>query len=280
MEYYIWCDESDKEGEYYTNFYGGILIESTHLKTVLSMMNHIKADLDIIEEIKWQKVNNYTFGKYIKLVDFIFDLLDKNLIKIRIFFKNKQFVPVGLTKEQQKAEFPILYYQFIKYGFGLQFSNCNKEDVYLKIQLDNIPLKGADKKVFFEHLYRLNNDDDIRGANIHIRKGDIFEVDSKEHLPLQCMDLILGSMCFRLNNKHKEKIDNTNRRGKRTVLKEKVYKHINKRLRNLRPNFNIGESTGFVDIGERWSQSYRHWSFRPSNYIRDLSHSKSSNKKE
>lgn len=35
------------------------------------------------------------------------------------------------------------------------------------------------------------------------------------------MDLILGAICFRLNNKHKVKDSNTNRRGKRTILKEK-----------------------------------------------------------
>jgi hypothetical protein len=28
MTYYIWFDESDKEGEFYSNFYGGILIKS------------------------------------------------------------------------------------------------------------------------------------------------------------------------------------------------------------------------------------------------------------
>ena len=27
--YYIWFDESDKEGEFYSNFYGGILIKVT-----------------------------------------------------------------------------------------------------------------------------------------------------------------------------------------------------------------------------------------------------------
>ncbi|GAB6120422.1 DUF3800 domain-containing protein [Dysgonomonas termitidis] len=280
MVYYIWFDESDKEGEYYTNFYGGILIESTNLKNVISMMNDITRELDITEEIKWQKVNNHTFKRYIKLVDFIFDLLSENLIKIRIFFKNKQYVPIGLTKEQQKAEFPILYYQFIKHGFGLRYSNKEKSNIYLKIHLDNIPLKGEDKKTFIKHLYELNKDTELKKANICIREGDIFEVDSKQHLPLQCMDLILGAICFRLNNKHKEKLDNTNRRGKRTILKEKLYKHINKKLRELRPNFNIGESTGYVDISERWEQPYRHWSFKPSNCLRDLNYSKNSNKKE
>lgn len=278
MEYYIWCDESDKEGEYYTNFYGGILIESTNLKTVLRMLNYKIEELNITEEIKWQKVNAFTFDKYIRLVDFIFELLENNLIKIRIFFKNKQFVPTGLTKEQIKAEYPILYYQFIKHSFGLRYSNNTDEKVYLKIHLDNMPLKGSDKKHFLSFLYKLNNDPDIRKANISIREGDIFEVDSKSHIPLQCMDLILGAICFRLNNKHKEKSENTGKRGKRTILKEKLYKYINSKIRELRPNFNIGISTGYNNIEEQWSHPYRHWSFIPNNSVRDFSFSKGSKK--
>lgn len=274
MEYHIWCDESDKEGEYYTNFYGGILIESINLKSVLQMMNFIVEELNIKEEIKWQKVNLFTYDKYIKLVDFIFDLLKNNLIKIRIFFKNKQFVPIGLTKEQVKAEYPILYYQFIKHSFGLTYSNSGNEKVYLKIQLDNMPLKGPEKKRFLGYLYKLNTDPEIKNANLHIREGDIFEVDSKSHIPLQCMDLILGAMCFRLNNKHKEKSENTGKRGKRTILKEKLYKHINSKIRELRPNFNIGESTGYNNIEEKWHSPYRHWSFKPNSSVRDYSYSK------
>lgn len=280
MEYHIWCDESDKEGEFYTNFYGGILIESKNLKEVLSMMQFIVKELDITEEIKWQKVNAFTYDKYIKLVDFIFELLSNDLIKIRIFFKNKQYVPIGLTKEQTKAEYPILYYQFIKHGFGLQYANEDRGEVFLKIHLDNMPLKGEDKKIFLGCLYRLNNDADMQKANIHIRVGDIFEVDSKSHIPLQCMDLILGAICFRLNNKHKEKSDTTGKRGKRTIIKEKLYKHINQKIRDLRPNFNIGESTGFNESKDRWSHPYRHWSFKPTNHVRDFSFSKGTKKKE
>lgn len=56
--YYIWFDESDKEGEFYSNFYGGILIKSEHLEKVLQMMRCIVEEVGLAgEEIKWQKVN-------------------------------------------------------------------------------------------------------------------------------------------------------------------------------------------------------------------------------
>jgi len=96
----------------------------------------------------------------------------------------------------------------------------------------------------------------------------ISEIKSHNHILLQSLDLILGAMQFRLNDKHKEKPQGSPTRGKRTIAKEKVYKHINKKIRDIYPNFNIGISTGTGgEIQNRWYHSYRHWSFKPENYI-------------
>ena len=226
------------------------------------------------EEIKWQKVNQYTFDKYVRLVDFVFDLLENGFAKIRIFFRNNQYVPTGLTREQKRNEFSLLYYQFIKHSFGLQYSNPTKRPVKLKLFIDDIPLKGEDKRVFESFLYRLNYDDVFNKGNIILAKGDIREVDSKKHLPLQLMDLILGAICFRLNDKHKVKDPETNRRGKRTRLKEQLYKHINSRIRGLKPGFNIGESTATIIPSDKWDYPYMHWSFKPTSSVRDVTKSK------
>lgn len=231
-------------------------------------------ELGITEEIKWQKVNEYWYEKYLTLVDFIFDLLAQGYIKIRIFFRNNQYTASYLTREQRHKAYPLLYYQFIKHAFGFQYSNPENKPQYLKIMLDDIPLKGEDKKEFKNFIYGLNYDKGFQKANIHIRESDICEIDSSEHLMLQFMDLILGSICFRLNNKHKIKDGTTNRRGKRTIIKEKLYKYINSKIRELHPGFNIGESTGISQIEERWTLPYSHWSFKPSNYVRDTSKAK------
>lgn len=99
--YYIWFDESDKEGKYFSNFYGGILVESKNYEKVITMSKSFVSELGITEEIKWQKVNEYWYDKYVNLVDFIFGLLSQDLIKIRIFFRNNQYVAPSLTKEQK-----------------------------------------------------------------------------------------------------------------------------------------------------------------------------------
>ncbi len=272
--YYIWFDESDKEGAFYSNFYGGILVDSKNYEKVIAMSKTFIEEYGITEEIKWQKVNEFCYENYKKLVDFIFSLLAEDLIKIRIFFRNNQYEAPSLTREQKRKTYSLLYYQFIKHAFGVQYSNTSGSPKYLKIMLDDIPLKGEDKKEFKSYIYRLNNDAGFQKANVIIRESDICEVDSKKHLMLQFIDLILGSICFRLNNKHKIKDAATGKRGKRTKVKEKLYKYINTKIRLLKPGFNIGESTGISKIEERWTLPYSHWSFKPSNYIRDYTKAK------
>ena len=45
--YYIWFDESDKEGEYYSNFYGGILVDSKNYENVLAMSKAVDKPLEL-----------------------------------------------------------------------------------------------------------------------------------------------------------------------------------------------------------------------------------------
>lgn len=263
---YLWVDESDKHGEFYSNFYGGVLIESMHLNYVMQTLTQTIEQLHIDEEIKWQKVNEYWFDRYVQLVDVLFDLMDAGYMKMRIFFRHNQYVARGLSVDKRRAEYQMLYYQFIKHAFGWRFAGKGEKEEYVSIMLDDMPISGKDNEDFKSVLYHLNQDPQFREANLHIRQEDIVEVNSKKHLPLQVMDLILGAICFRLNEKHKEKPEGSRVRGKRTIVKEKLYKHINMRIRDIMPGFNIGISTGHRKEEDVWEQPYRHWSFKPRNY--------------
>ena len=72
---YLLVDESDKHGSFYSNFYGGILIHSSHYNHVLDVLTQTISDLHIDEEIKWQKVNEYWLERYTSLVDVIYSLM-------------------------------------------------------------------------------------------------------------------------------------------------------------------------------------------------------------
>ncbi len=84
------------------------------------------------------------------------------------------------------------------------------------------------------------------------------------------LDVVLGSMCFRLNDKHKEIPPGKKRRGKRTIAKEKLYKHINGKIRKIRTGFNAGVNTGIIKEEDRWSHPYRHWNFKPKEHEIDI----------
>lgn len=85
---------------------------------------------------------------------------------------------------------------------------------------------------------------------------------------LQVMDVVLGAMCFRLNDKHKERgIDG--KRAKRNIVKERLYKHISKRIFELHPGFNIGVTTPITKKSDLWEKPYLHWNFVPKRFTKD-----------
>ena len=56
-------------------------------------------------------------------------------------------------------------------------------------------------------------------------------------------------------------------RGKRTIAKEKLYRFLNARIREIYPGFNVGESTGMTgDPANRWHHPYCHWKFIPKDF--------------
>src|SRR5690606_12399005 len=124
-----------------------------------------------------------------------------------------------------------------------------------------LPDTLAKRQQFKEYIKGLENVRKFQLARIKIRKEDITEVDSRDHILLQCLDIVLGCMAFRLNNMHTVKPEGSRRRGKRTIAKEKLYKHISKHIREIYPGFNIGISTGTGELADRWNHSYRHWRF-------------------
>lgn len=85
------------------------------------------------------------------------------------------------------------------------------------------------------------------------------------NLPIESnyLDIVLGSMTFRLNNKHKALLPETGKRGKRIKPKYAVYKVILSEIRGIYKNFNIGVSTAPMSTFEgRWKTPYGHWNFK------------------
>jgi len=261
-EYLIYADESIEHGKKYSNFFGGALVRSDHLKNVISVLNDSKTKVFLHNEIKWTKVTSIYLQKYISVMDTFFDLIADDKIKVRIMFTDNRFVPQGLTSRHREDKYFILYYQFLKHAFGLKFSHESSSPIRCRLYLDDLPDTRENVARFKGYLGGLTK---YFRNRIFVDPLQIAEVKSHDHVVLQCVDVVLGAIQFRLNEKHKVKPVGKRVRGSKTIAKEKLYRHIVGRIRSIRPNFNIGISTGKDGSMENlWYHSYRHWKFVPT----------------
>lgn len=274
-ELIIYTDESEKDGRFFANFYGGALVRSADVDRVRDELKEAATGLGLTAEIKWQKVSSGYLEKYKALMTVFFRMVAADLVKVRIMFTQKAYVPKGLTPEQRENEFFLLYYQFLKHAFGLPHCNETGDPVRLRIYLDQLPDTKEKVARFKGFVAALEQSREFRGARILVPQDQIAEVRSHDHIILQCLDVVLGAMQFRLNEGHRAKPEGATRRGNRTIAKEKLYRHINQLIREIHPGFNIGISTGTNgEIANRWHHSYRHWLFIPKEWEIDRSRTK------
>lgn len=262
-EYIIFCDESDVAGKYYSNFYGGVLVGSSQYDRVTKRLNAEKQKLNLFGEVKWSKVTANYVAKYESLIRTFFHEVRAKHLRVRIMFRQNAHVAIGLTQDQIKGAYFRLYYQFIKHAFGLAYRPHTGHSAALKIYFDEFPDTREAATQFKGFILGLKDNAKIRQAGFTIAPEDIAEIKSHDHVLAQCLDIVLGAMAFRLNDKHKEKPPGEKRRGKRTVAKEQLYKSILAEICRMKPHFNIGISTG-MSPEERWSAPYRHWRFMPA----------------
>lgn len=271
MRYLIYCDESDDRGKFYSNFYGGCLLRASDRQAIEAELNAVKQEHDLRGELKWTKISEYNEARYIAFVDKVFEFIEAGLIKIRIMFTQNINQRMALQEYQIGNEYFLLYYQFIKHAFGLRFCNPERQTtVTVSVYLDDVPDTKQKLDNFKNYLSSLSDFPVFFNNRVVIPKEDITDVKSHEHVILQAVDVILGSMQFRLNDLHKAKPTGARIRGKRTRAKERVYKHINQRIRRIYPNFNIGTSTGQAEgPAAKWLHPYRHWCFVPADAVQD-----------
>lgn len=281
-EFVIYCDESVEKGAYYSDFYGGLLIESKDLDKVVQQLEDCKTALNLHREVKWSRVTENYLEKYKSLMDIFFEYVHTGQIKLRIMFRQSAISASNLSAYNRHHGYFLLYYQFIKHAFGLRYAQSDADSpIFLKLFFDELPDSRIKSELFKNHIWALQSLVIFSESKIRIRRRDIAEIDSNEHVLLQCLDVVLGAMAFRLNNLHKIVSEETGKRGKRTIAKEQLYKHILEKIQAIYPNFNIGITTGKANgWTDLWEHSYRHWSFVPKEFTIDESKYKSSNKKK
>ncbi len=259
MEYILYCDESSSKGKKFGDFFGGCIVSSKDLESVVDVLEAKKQELNLYGEIKWTKVTAPYLAKYEEIMNLFFSFVAQGKIRVRIMFRSMEDTPSIAHNADEK--YFKLYYQFIKHAFGFQLIPKDQQ-TFVRIYLDQLPDKKDKCQTFKHMLYNMPSTYDFRDSGLAIRVDDIAEVKSHQHVLLQCTDIVLGAMYFRLNELHKEKPEGSRFRGKKTLAKEKLYKSIYSEISKILPQFNIGVSTGQRGY-THWSAPYQHWRFVP-----------------
>lgn len=260
LQYIVYSDESEEKGPLFSNFYGGLLVRSTDCDWVINYLEDTKASNNLMAELKWQKVTLQYLDKYIRFIDAFMDLVAEDRVKVRVMFRENCWQPQGLTPDQLKNEYFLLYYQFLKHAFGWEYSNPTGQPISLMFYSDQLAEQTKDKKERFkDFIVRLQTQPELLQANLRIRRQDIAEVDSKDHVLLQALDIVMGAVQFTLNE-----YDLNPCPGNRTLAKIRLSSHILDRIMDMYPWFDPTVSTPiFGNMRNRWLQSYRHWAFIP-----------------
>ncbi len=246
--YIVYSDESDRKGKKHSYFLGGFLLKESQLNYIESYLLNAKGDYT--GEIKWNKINDsrWKMDVYQSFLNAVFDLIEAEYIKCRIFF-----VPNIYTQSYHDEELSFfkLYHMFLYHSFGFE--------KIISLNLDRLPYQKQDKVHEFKNFIK---------SRLNLQASQISEIDSSKHVLLQGIDLILGGICAKLNEKLEEKED-SGKRARKTIAKEKIYKMINSRIRKLTPteyyqHFNIGITTS--KSKERiHKDKYRHWMYQKNN---------------
>jgi len=263
-EYWIFADESVQEGRHFSNFFGGCIIPARIHADVENRLRIHKARIGFLKELKWQRVSEQWLDGYKRMISHFFDELRAGHVRMRLMFRDNQSSPGNLSRKQREDGYYLLYYQFIKHAFGLAHLQDREEGTRLRLFFDQFPHTREQVVQFKRFIAGLPLSMELRDKNLKIDPSHITEVDSKEHVLLQCVDIVLGAMAFRLNEQHLDKPEGARTRGKRTIAKDKLYRHVLGEIRTLKPALNPKISTACEPFPEgRWSMPYRHWSFKP-----------------
>lgn len=269
----MYCDESVGRGRYYSNFYGGLLVRAEEESAVTASMQACVSRLGLRSELKWGSVTRSVFERYIEVIESLFDHVDAGRIKLRVMFTQNRDQVTLATRDE--IRYQLLYYQFIKWAFGLPFAGTPGETTLIRLRIDQMPVSDEHTKEFKRYVENLRHDSSFRAAGITFDQRHIEQIDSRSHVLAQCLDIVLGAMAFRLNDGRKEKPAGARGRGDRTICKERVYRAIHARICRSYPRFNIGVTTGTPGgLRDRWDHPYRHWLFVPYGSVRDDSKTK------
>jgi hypothetical protein len=216
--------------------------------------------------MKWSNARPFNWERYAIVIERFLDYVESGDVKLRYMWLDQMKQnPATLTEHQREYGYYILYYFFAVFCLGLPWHD---EDEAVKIELlvDTLPEDPVKRREFREFMLRCHSFRRYQGQ-APFRFVEVGEVNSKDHILLQCVDVIIGSAGFRLNKMHLVTQRN-GRRAKATKAKEQLYRQITARIGKItmaergREAYGIGVSTSTGTFENRWRLKFRQWDFR------------------
>lgn len=254
-EYIIFCDESEKEGPKFSNFYGGAIINFKKFEFVNENLKSLIKELNL-NEVKRQNVSLNYVEKYKIVLNRFFDFVKSGDIKVRVIFSNTE--KLEQTKENKRYRYSKFYYKFIKHAFGLSY--LPETSNILRLYFDQLPTNKADTLEFKQHIKNLQYTKHLR-KKIKITSDNIVDVNSKEHPIIQCVDLITGIIEYYANY-----VDNSIKLSNRGKAKIELYNLIHKRVEEINPHyFEHIETFDYLIPKNAWKKEYLQCEFKLRN---------------
>ena len=249
--YVIVCDESTRHGKSYSYFYGGAIIKESNYQKINNILSMYSCSKNL-GEIKRTKIDLYNYKNYIEVLELFFTFIKSSDIKARVMFaKNDELDIIPKSQDETYCKF---YYLFLRYAFSLYYA---KKDISLRVVVDDLP-ETKDACIKFK-TYLVNNLNNIKLADcnrVSLIEKDIEEVDSKKHLILQCMDVIMGLVDFSLNSTEQ---DFSSNRGKAKLL---VWNFIKEQILEIHPDFIFDTTTQPLYSIKGWKDVYKHFTYK------------------
>lgn len=251
----------------YHCFFGGIMAPPETIINLEKEIRELKKECRFRQEIKWTRSSPKTEEFFIKLINLFKDMmLDDSLnLKYRQLFLDRKISYKGEPETTLESQYKV-YYQFIKHSFGL----CHADepiDITINLDTHSSHVHKSQLIAFADQLPRILNKENDLKLNIKF-------IDSRESLPLQLSDVLMGAAGYYGNNLYNLKRENQKRISKNQSAKKRIGKGVYDALRLIdnitRENkaFNWFETTGRDgDISNHFYHKLRIWKFEANGSI-------------
>lgn len=259
--YIIICDESTKYGLLFSFFFGGAIVKESDYEYLNDELYRLKHML-VLKEMKRNYIDITNADKYIQVLSLFFKFVKEEKIKVRIMFCDNNYLSSNILNKED-ITFNKFYYFFLRFGFSLNYA---KTDIRLRIMFDELPDKKSKNDDFKNHLIKnLNITPNFPVKHfVYLKHEDIQEVDSKKHMILQCVDVIVGLIDYFCN----DYISINYISSKKEQGRFKVMKFIFDFIQNEFPDFNFFKTTYGLLSKRAWKLKYAHYLYKPSKLIK------------